>query len=124
MIDQIDAHLSRMKEELVAELSATVATAIHQMAEEMRRSGPDAVSRKEACRRLGFGLTKLKAMISRGQIRVCMGDPSRIPMSEIRRFTQPARPLTKKRGQSRKPAAFNAADEAEAGRLELRARRR
>jgi|GEM_PF-5771142 len=102
MLKELDEHLTDLKKSLTAELAGLVAREIRKIAAELRASGPDAVSRKDACFRLGIGATKLKGMIARGEVLTCMGDPSRIPMSEIRRLTQPALPPAIRHGGGRK----------------------
>lgn len=61
----------------------------------LKRDAASAFPLKEAASRMGIGLTRLRELISRGEVVPCTGSPRLIPVSEIERFTAP-RPVGSK----------------------------
>jgi excisionase family DNA binding protein len=79
--------------------------------EERMKPEPTCCTYPQAAKRLGIGLTKMKSMVRRGEIRtVLVGKAPMIPAAEIQRLSTPDLPPPprsgKRAGQTQDPAAL------------------
>lgn len=73
--------------------------------EEKIRPEPTVLTFPKAAERLGVGLTKLKELVKKGQLRPALvGEVKMIPMSEIHRLSTPPQERAKVEAKSRRDA--------------------